>query len=268
MAMIPRFSYNTLEKIADSLGNSLSHRELGACLTRLNIKDANSGASRQARLLAALVEQQNRDNCGNNVAAFIKEVMTPVRYVANIDRFNELRHDVNKILVFSGLELRDDGELIKAIAARTLDEAHNRANRLKEELLRRKVHSEVLKYCREELVQNNCFHAVFETTKGVAERLRTISDCVEDGSELVDKAFSLSNGGTPVIAINSLTTETERSEHKGFANLIRGLFGAFRNVTAHAPKILWTIDEREALDLLTFASLIHYKLDKAIRTRL
>ena len=33
--------------------------------------------------------------------------------------------------------------------------------------------------------------------------------------------------------------------------LLKGMFGTFRNVTAHAPKIAWPIDEQDALDLLT-----------------
>jgi uncharacterized protein (TIGR02391 family) len=49
-------------------------------------------------------------------------------------------------------------------------------------------------------------------------------------------------------------------------NLMKGMFGAFRNVTAHAPRISWEITEQDALDLLTIASLLHRRLDAAIRT--
>lgn len=44
------------------------------------------------------------------------------------------------------------------------------------------------------------------------------------------------------------------------------MFGTFRNVTAHAPRVSWVITEEDALDLLTIASLLHRRLDKAIRT--
>lgn len=52
----------------------------------------------------------------------------------------------------------------------------------------------------------------------------------------------------------------------GLMNLIKGLFGAFRNTTAHAPKIHWQITEQAALDILTTISLIHRRLDSAVRT--
>ena len=36
---------------------------------------------------------------------------------------------------------------------------------------------------------------------------------------------------------------------------------------AHAPKIHWPINEQDALDILTLASLLHRRLDSAVRTR-
>ncbi len=75
---------------------------------------------------------------------------------------------------------------------------------------------------------------------------------------MIDTAFSMKN---PLIKINSLSNETEESEHKGFANLIKGVFGMFRNTTAHAPKIIWEINERDALDIMSTISLIHRKLE-------
>ena len=51
------------------------------------------------------------------------------------------------------------------------------------------------------------------------------------------------------------------SEHKGFANLIKGVFGMFRNTTAHSPKVIWNMKEDDALDILSTISLIHRKLD-------
>ena len=54
---------------------------------------------------------------------------------------------------------------------------------------------------------------------------------------------------------------------EGLVNMMVGMFGAFRNVTAHGAKIEWPIDEQDALDLLTLTSLLHRRLDAAVRTR-
>ena len=53
----------------------------------------------------------------------------------------------------------------------------------------------------------------------------------------------------------------------GFMNLLKGLFGMFRNTTAHVPKIKWVIEEKDALDILSLVSLIHRRLDSAIQAR-
>lgn len=172
-----------------------------------------------------------------------------------------LRITINTILVLLGYKLGEDGNIKIVEKANTLSEAQERVNRLKKQLLDRKVHGDVLKFCNSELLQENYFHAVFEATKSVADKIREKTDLDLDGAKLVEKAFAVSE---PLLAINTLQTETEKSEQAGFANLIKGLFGVFRNVTAHAPKIKWPIEEQDALDLLTLASYIHRKLDKAI----
>jgi len=145
----------------------------------------------------------------------------------------------------------------------TLDAARARAGRLKAALESRNVHAEVLNYCRVELLDENYFHAVFESTKGVAERIRLMSGLTADGAVLVNKAFSIQN---PILILGPLATESQKSEQKGFANLLVGLFGAVRNPLAHAPKTNWPMSEQDALDILTLVSLIHRKLDRTEKT--
>ncbi len=128
------------------------------------------------------------------------------------------------------------------------------------------MHADVLRFCRTELLQDNYFHAVFEATKSVADKIRQLSRLGSDGAALVDEAFEIPTSGHPRVAFNTLTTETEVSEHRGLMNLMKGLFGTFRNTTAHAPKIHWNITEEDALDMLSLASLLHRRLDGAIST--
>jgi uncharacterized protein (TIGR02391 family) len=70
-----------------------------------------------------------------------------------------------------------------------------------------------------------------------------------------------------VLCLNLLRTESERSEQTGFMNLVIGLFGMYRNPTAHDPKVVRQaerpITELELLDLFTTLSMVHRKLDSA-----
>jgi hypothetical protein len=74
-------------------------------------------------------------------------------------------------------------------AAQTLTEAEATACALRKVLIERKVHADVLKFCRAELLVDNYFHAVFEATKSVAEKLRQKTGLGSDGSQLVDEAL-------------------------------------------------------------------------------
>jgi uncharacterized protein (TIGR02391 family) len=118
-----------------------------------------------------------------------------------------------------------------------------------------------LRFCREELLADNYFHAVLEAVKSVGEKIRDKTGLTDDGGTLIDRSL----GGTPpMLAINTLLSESEISEQRGFANLVRGAFGMFRNPTAHAARITWDMSKEDAEDLSSVVSLIHRRLDKAV----
>lgn len=263
MAIIPKIDAAHLEAICGILGDTsegLTGSEMGRLLERCGIADPVPGMTKRHRLFEAIRAKQESDGCANKVLHFVETALDPVRFVGNAPGFAAFRDRLNEVLAFSGYQLGEDGKLRSVMQARTLDEAQQRAGRLRAELTRRQVHHDVLQFCRAELLQENYFHAVFEATKSVAEKIRKRTGLSGDGADLVDPAFGLK---APLLAINSLRTETEQSEQKGFANLVRGMFGTFRNVTGHAPKITWPISEQDALDLLSLVSYIHRRIDAA-----
>jgi uncharacterized protein (TIGR02391 family) len=84
-----------------------------------------------------------------------------------------------------------------------------------------------------------------------------------DGAVLVDATLMLGQAGVPRVAINTLSSQTERDEQKGFANLIKGVFGMYRNPTAHDPRINRPVSDDELLEVLTTLSIVHRRLDQA-----
>jgi len=165
------------------------------------------------------------------------------------------------VLAFAGYYVRDDGKVASTPKATTLDEAFAKASRMSEQLRARGVHDKILDFCRAELVQANYFHAVFEAMKSLKTRINEMSGVDGDGASLVDDTFGLARG--PIIAINALRNATDEGEQKGFANLLKGLFGMVRNPLAHHAKVEWEMPEQDALDILTTLSLVHRKLDNA-----
>jgi uncharacterized protein (TIGR02391 family) len=267
MTAVSAFDEQQLQAVCDVIADTdegLTGSEIGRLLSQCGIDDPSPGITKRFRLYQALSSRQRTDQCANNVVRFIYAVMSPVRFVDKQDKFALLKDKLNSVLIFAGLELGSDGKLYKVTEARTLTEAEQRAGRLRAELLRRGVHPDVLRYCQAELLKDNAFHGVLEATKSVAEKIRQKTGLTSDGAQLVDEAFGVKAG--PKLAFNSLQTDSETSEHTGLMNLIKGMFGVFRNPTAHAPRISWVITDQDAIDMLTTISMIHRRLDKAVLT--
>ncbi|MFV8442187.1 TIGR02391 family protein [Flavobacterium sp. LB2P44] len=260
----PTFEPHVLEGLCRSIGDTtdgLTGTEIGQILSNSKIPDIDSQNTKWKRLYSAFADWQNKNQCSNHILKFVQDALQPVRYIGKEDTFHNRRLEVNKRLYFIGTELTDEGKFRIVEKATTIAEAEQRASRLKYKLENRNVHSAVFNYCKAELLVENYFHSVFEATKSIADRLRTMTGLYADGNALAEISFSTSN---PLIKINLLKTDTDRSEHIGLCNLIKGIFGLIRNSTAHEPKIKFEITEEEALDILNTISFIHKRLDKAI----
>lgn len=257
-----------LESLARALGDTergLTGSEIGQLLHRAKLADpAGPEMTKWRRLLMAFEKRTALDGSSNAVLAFVRVALQPARFVDKPDRFEQLRGSVNEVLCFAGLEVSSAGELVPVASVRTLGEAQDRRRRLVDELQRRGAHGEVLRYCTVELLKEDCFHAVAEAIKGLMERLREMTGSDLDGSNLVEAALSPGSSGHPRVAINSLRTKNEKSEQAGMCNLIKGCLSAFRNPTAHAPRVRWHVPEADALDLFGLLSLIHRRLDTAV----
>jgi uncharacterized protein (TIGR02391 family) len=263
VASVPSFPEGQIESLAKVLGECGSGTDISRVLRDRGLVDASGESTKWRRLYAIFLESQRQHRCATHVLAFIQAYLTPARFVGRSEEFEGRRQELNSILAFSGLEYGKDGEFRATARARTLDEAEARARTIRAKFQGRRIHPEVLKYCRAELLQDNYFHAVFEAAKGLAQRIREMAGTHGDGAALVDQAFSIER---PLLAFNALQTETERSEHKGFASLLKGCFAAIRNPLAHEPKILWQ-GEDDAADYLSLISLLHRKLDDCVPTR-
>ena len=269
MPTIPVFERDQLEGICKVLGETetgLSGFEIGQHLQMVQIDDPQPELTKWKRLFEAFHLCQQKERYGTCVVKFIQAACAPVRYTGRRELFESRRSELNIVLALCGYELGQDGKLRTVIKAVTLAEAAQRAGRLKEELAKRAVHADVLASCMAELLQNNYFHAVLEATKSVAEKIRQKAGIQGDGGQLAQEALGSGKAGMPYLAFNTLRTKTEQDEQAGLMNLTVGMFGAFRNTTGHAPRVSWPIEEQDAFDLLTLASFLHRRLDRAVRT--
>ena len=260
------FSRGQLEAICQVLADThggLTGSEIGGILGQVRVADVAPTMTKWKRLFNALATAQKRTQSGDRVLAFISHALEPARYQGDSATLEERRDQVNvTLLLYDGLEFGEDGKFHRTKKASSLPEAQRRANRLRSALERRGVHPDVLRYCSAEFLGDNPFHAVLEATKSVAEKIRKKTGLMSDGARLVQEALA---GNRPVLRINPLVSEPHRGEQRGFANLLVGMFGTFRNPTAHAARVTWRMSEEDALDLFTLASYAHRRLDGAVR---
>lgn len=264
MSKIPPFTEGHIETISRIVGEFGSGSDISRVFQSKDLADKSGESTKWRRLYWVFLEVQRQDSCANRVLDFIQSFLTPARFLGRNEQFEEHRAALNTALAFCGYELGADGTFRQREAVKTIDEAERRVRTIRSKFQARSIHAEVLKYCRSELMQDNYFHAVFEATKGLAQRIRDLSGVQLDGAALVDKVFSIDQ---PVLAFSALQTETEKSQHKGFATLLKGCFAAVRNPLAHEPKILWD-GEDDAADYLSLISLLHRKLDECVPTQI
>lgn len=257
----PTLSGEILEGLSKVLGdtsNGLSNNEITKYLKEVDLPNVFPEGTKWKRIYNAFVTYQNNKNISNNILRFINKSLHPARFVGRNQQYEDTRIELNKRLCFAGLELSESGKFREIESIFTITDAEYRASRFRKKLEQRETHYRIYEFCKAELLNENYFHSVFEAVKSVFEVIRMKSGLSVDGNQLIEQAFSINN---PLIQINSLSNETEISEHRGFVNLLKGVTGMFRNTTAHAPKITWQMSEIDALDILTTLSLIHRKLD-------
>lgn len=262
----PAERLEAISKVLADTSTGLTGSEIDHLLQNCNIPNPTPEMTKWKRLYNAFVEFQNEHQVGNHVIVFIHKAMDPAKYVSEPQVFRSRRDRLNSVLAFCGYTLGEDGRLRRADAARTIDQALERANRLHAALAQRCVHADVLAFCKAELLDENYFHAVFEAMKSITAKMRKLSGLSGDGCDLVHDCFGQKHG-VPLLALNPLATETQRGEQNGFMNLLKGLYGTIRNPLAHDPKVEWDMTEQDALDILTTLSLVHRKLDQAYRFR-
>lgn len=265
---IPPFDANIIQGVADVLGETvegLSGAEIDRALAQAGIPNVSPGITKRHRIFNALAAHQNKHRNGKSLVAFINETMAPVRYRNEQALHARRMAELTEVLIYAGLAVDDKGDVVrpKGGAASTLDEAAQRAGSIRSELRRRGTHRRVLDYCTDELLQKNNFHAMLEASKSIPARLRKMTGIQEDGAGLADATLSWASG--PLIAINDGVSDTDRAEQAGFANLVKGILGMFRNPTAHDPRLHREVTDDELLEALTMMSMVHRRLDAACR---
>lgn len=252
----------TLEEVSKLLGENFKNSDITKCFRKLGLSDRGSDSTKWKRLLFVFNKYQNKNKNSKDTFRILEYLFTPVSYLNEQQKFKDVTLSLNRILCLEGIQINVEGVVCVTEKITDLALINERYNSLMNKLKERHVHSEVIKYCTQELLQENYFHSIFECCKGILERVRELSGLTIDGSKLLDAVFSTKN---PLLKINELKNSSEINQQNGFKEMLNGITHYVRNVTAHTPKIKWIIDENEALEIFNIISFLHKILDNAER---
>ena len=235
-------SQQEIESICAVLGDEkhgFSKSELMRFLANCNIADISNnsrnndltytiGSNKKTWLYNCLVKKIHTSNSYDCIFTFIETALKPISHTVQDKRekYSYIVEELNKVLLFIGLMVDKSGKIINARKANTLDEVDERVNHLQKKLYDRAIHYEVMKYCSSDFLRKDFFDAVFEASKGLAQRVRDITGLGTDGCSLFNTAFSLND---PFLFFNSLKTDSERNEHNGLKELLSAIFHLVRN---------------------------------------
>jgi len=262
MINLPYLTNSELERISNILGETSSGftgSEISRLLAICNIPDAWPNGTKRIRLFDSFANCCNQNKNSNCVYAFIQEALALSRWLDCPSGRETMAVNINEVLALKGVQINNKNEFIPVKTAETVSEAKCRASQLSKKLYNLHAHSFVLRCCREELLQDNYFHAVFEAAKSLTDRIAVETELNLDGTQLIERAFSLEH---PAVVMNKLETNSEKNQHRGLKEMLLGINYSVRNVTAHELKIKWAINEDKAINMLSIISSLHKELDE------
>lgn len=271
MVKIEQFKASTLEMLANAIADidpGITGSVIHKMLLQSQIEDISFNEqflAKRKKLFNAFADYQNKNHCANNIILFIQNILSPQRYINNVEMFNSIKAEVNKQLAFEGLYVDDTNQIISVAKASKISDVQIKVDGLKAKLIEQGAHQLVFSYCNAELLANNYFHSVLESSKGLIKRIQDIAGVSYDGQNLIEKVFK---DDEPILIVNNFQSKSEKDEHRGFRNLLIGIVAMFRNPTSHELKVEWSMSEQDALDILAMISYCHRKLDNAQKIRL
>lgn len=261
MARFPYLTNSELERISNILGDTSSGftgSEISRLLSICHIPDAWPNGTKRIRLYNSFAQFCNQSKSSNCVYAFIQEALAFPRWLDSPQEREDMVIRINEVLALKGIQLNNKNEYVSVQVAETISAAKRRASQLSKKLYDLHVHPLVLQCCREELMQENYFHSVFEAAKSLTDRIAGETGLCLDGTKLLERAFSVDK---PAVIMNKLQTSSEMNQHRGLKEMLLGINYSVRNVTAHELKIKWAIDEDRAINMLNIISSLHKELD-------
>lgn len=260
MKNIDLFNNQSIETISQIVGNILTGSKINTMFDKLSLMDHSEQSTKWRRIAYVLNESQIIYKCGNKIIEMIEYVFHPTSsWFSDINEYKSSIIEINKCISFYGYELKEDGKIHLTTVSTTRTESELRFDYFKSKLIERNIHPDILRFCTIDIINNDFFSIILESSKAVYNKIRTMTGISKDGNTLIQTCF---NEKEPIIVFNTLTTQSEVDSYSGFRQLLFSIGNLFRNPRAHDPKIFSYDNLEDCLDILGVISFALKKLDK------
>lgn len=262
--MIPLMSQSEIENICKTFPDEVSHSKITRMLAELNLYDIGTTYTKRERTTYAITRFQNLTKTNYALKRIIEYISKPSYIQANQIDWCSFSLNLNRQLQYHGLKINNKGILESCKKTETYSEGQTRYHSLQNKLSTLAIHPKIFTLCKPEILNKNYFHLVFEASKVALETVRNLSGLNKDGNQLIQECFS---GNLPILVINQLKSDTDKSEQAGLKSLLHTIVYLYRNPKAHELKAFSVDSEIDAITALIMISKALYLLDSCHRTR-
>lgn len=252
------------------LDDLITDNEVRALLAASDVEDVLPNATRRKRLMQAFITCQEKNGDADGIALFLKRTGFHIERTKGPDAIKRYREETNAVLVYAGLCLGPDHKPVPLQRDEEDDTpagADERLRTLVNALKGRQVHPDLVRVLKVEFfAEENYFRPVREAAWMLAAKVSRKAGLHSEGPEIAEQAFNPQyQGSYPILAINRLSTEAEVGEQYAFMCLLKATLLTFQDEYTRAYRSPWMVTKEEALDFLSLLSLLHKKVDQAMK---
>lgn len=254
-----------LENLSRTLADFTTGTKISNMLENLNMNEfpCSPNDTKWKRLHTAFCNSQNKLHSSSEVLQCIEWIVYPQNFINDKYIWEDAINKINKVIQFNGLKLNNMGKIVKISKPNTFDEAYNRYSSLINNLKPFKIHPRILSICNKEILSNDYYSLIFESSKLAIKKVQEISNYDFDGINLINKCF---DSKKPIIVLNSLSNNQEKNLYFSLKAMLNLIIYMYRNPKAHELKAYDTSSEKDAIEALILISKALFLLDGCVRT--
>ncbi|WP_100065139.1 TIGR02391 family protein [Miniphocaeibacter massiliensis] len=248
-----------LKKISCILAELTTGSKITYMFQVLNMDNDSTISTKWNRIYNSISQNLNKFNDSSIVIKVIEYVFADKMHDCNSSEWQSALFDINKVIQYLGLKVNDSGKVVKTIKVETFSDGQKNFNMIKDKLSLFEIHPLILNLCNPEIVEENYFHLILEASKIPLNKVRQLTGSKSDGNTLIIDSF---NHKKPLVVLNSLSTQSEKSEYFGLKALLNTIVYFYRNPKAHELKAYNPSSSEDAIKALLMISDALFLLDK------